>query len=121
MLWRQARQIVFTLELLRRRKQQPSSLNLFILVPAARARRFLRRVPVATREVNAERRSLLWRIGQRLADLPLEPSIASAATNTCCGGKRDRLCLRWSWRRKRGGVAGGIAGKPFFAYRDDVL
>jgi hypothetical protein len=23
-------------------------------------------------------------------------SIASAATNTCCGGKRDRLCLRWS-------------------------
>ena len=24
------------------------------------------------------------------------PSIASAATNTCCGGKRDRLCLRWS-------------------------
>ena len=26
----------------------------------------------------------------------LAPSIASAATNTCCGGKRDRLCLRWS-------------------------
>jgi hypothetical protein len=23
-------------------------------------------------------------------------SIASAATNTCCGGKHDRLCLRWS-------------------------
>ena len=32
----------------------------------------------------------------RLADLPISPWIASAATNTCCGGKRDRLCLRWS-------------------------
>jgi hypothetical protein len=24
------------------------------------------------------------------------PSIASAAMNTCCGGRRDSLCLRWS-------------------------
>ena len=34
--------------------------------------------------------SCVWQI-YRLA-----PSIASAATNTCCGGKRDRLCFRWS-------------------------
>jgi hypothetical protein len=26
----------------------------------------------------------------------LVPSSASAATSTCCGGKRDRLCSRWS-------------------------
>ena len=39
----------------------------------------------------------------------LSPSIASAATNTCCGAKRDKLCLRWS----RYGVAGDSrAGQP---------
>ena len=32
----------------------------------------------------------------RLADCRLAPSIASAATNIRCGGKPDRLCLRWS-------------------------
>ena len=82
MLWRQARQIVFTLESLRRRKRPPSPLNLSIFVPAARAWCLVRRVQVTTRE------------GQR------------RARRSCCGGsgapsfakptfplsKRDRLC-----------------------------
>ena len=40
----------------------------------------------------------------------LSPSIASAATNTCCGGKRDRLCLRWS---RYGAASDSRAVQPF--------
>jgi hypothetical protein len=32
----------------------------------------------------------------RLSDLPTFALDRSAGTNTCCGGKRDKLCLRWS-------------------------
>ena len=54
MLWRQPRQIVFALDLLRpQATAEPLSLSIFI--PAARARRLVRRVQVITREVNAER------------------------------------------------------------------
>ena len=45
LLWRQARQIVFTLESFRRRKQAAEPLKLSIFVPAARAQN-LRRVQV---------------------------------------------------------------------------
>ena len=55
LLWRQARQIVFTLESLRRRKRAAEPLKLSIFVPAARGRRLVRRVQMTTREVNAER------------------------------------------------------------------
>jgi hypothetical protein len=55
LLWRQARQIVFTLESLRRQATaDPFSLSIF--VPAARARCRVRRVQVTTREVNAAHR-----------------------------------------------------------------
>jgi hypothetical protein len=56
LLWRQARQIMFTLESLRRRKREKSQpVNLSIVVSAARARRHLRRVQMTTREINVER------------------------------------------------------------------
>jgi len=38
LLWRQARQIVFTLESLRRRQQAPRPVNLSIFIPAANQR-----------------------------------------------------------------------------------
>ena len=38
------------------------------------------------------------------------PSIASAAANTCCGGKRDRLCLRWS---RCGAASNSRVAQPF--------
>jgi hypothetical protein len=44
MLWRQTRQIVFTLESLRRQQASAEPFNLSILVPATRARPLVRRV-----------------------------------------------------------------------------
>ena len=54
LLWRQARQIVFTLELLRRRKRAAEPLKLSIFVPAARARRLVRRVQLTVTPTSAE-------------------------------------------------------------------
>jgi hypothetical protein len=48
--------------------------------------------------------SCAWQICRRA------PSIVSAATNTCCGGKRDRLCLRWS---RCGAASDSRAVQPF--------
>ena len=48
LLWRQARQIMFTLESLRRRKSTAGPLNLSIFVPPARAQRLVRGVQVTT-------------------------------------------------------------------------
>ena len=54
-LWRQARQIVFTLESLRRRKQQPRRSRFSILIPAPRAQSPSRIINVPTRDGNIER------------------------------------------------------------------
>src|SRR5450756_757182 len=43
--------------------------------------------------------------------------IASAATNICCGGKRDRLCLRWS---RCGAASERRAAQPFHFRSDDA-
>ena len=48
----------------------------------------------------------------------LSPSIVSAATNTRCGGKRDRLCLRWS---RCGAASDSRAVQPFHSRFGDVI
>jgi hypothetical protein len=40
----------------------------------------------------------------------LSPLIVSAATNTCCGGKRGKLCLHWS---RYGAADDSRADQPF--------
>jgi hypothetical protein len=53
--------------------------------------------------------SCAWQICRRA------PWIASAAMNTCCGGKRDRLWLRWS---RCGTASDSRAVQPFhFSFR----
>ena len=47
----------------------------------------------------------------------LAPWIASAATNTCCGGKRDRLCLRWS---RCGAASERRSAQPFHSRSGDA-
>src|SRR5262249_21634554 len=69
---------------------------------------------VATPTADSRARSALGTDAPQICDVDTavlgRPNDGSAATNTCSGGKRDKLCLRWS----RYGAAGdNRAAQPF--------
>ena len=79
---------------------------------AERNRRLLRAVPEAgaVKTLGADLKKDIADCFMRLTELPTFALIASLATNTCCGDKRGRLCLRWS---RCGAASDSRPARPF--------
>ena len=105
LLWRQARQIVFTLESLRRRKRQPSRSSF----PFS----FRRRERAQSRYEKDLADSFL-----RLAALPTFALDRLSRMSICSGGKRDRSSLRLS---RCGAASEGQAVQPFHSRSDGAI